>query len=85
MAKAAEAVAGQAVVMPPPPATPDHPSNSAALSMLELRRHLLRKAGALTVRARLVRQRGGDRKAARLAQESDLLLLMAKQMGDKIR
>lgn len=71
--------------MPSRPRTPDNASNSAALSLLELRRHLLRKAGTLTARSRVVRRLGGQRKAARLAQESDLLLLMAKQMGDKIR
>lgn len=70
--------------MPARPRIPDNPSSSAALSLLELRRHLLRKAGTLTARARVVRRLGGQRKAARLAQESDLLLLMAKQMGDKI-
>ena len=70
--------------MPDSPTSPDDPTGSAALSLLELRRHLLRKAGTLTARARAVRRRGGQRKAAKLALESDLLLLMAKQMRDKI-
>lgn len=62
--------------------TPDAPANSAALSLLELRRHLLRRAGELSARARGLRKKGASSSAARLAVESDRLLLVAKTMGD---
>ncbi len=62
---------------------PATPTNSAALSLLELRRHLLRRAGALTARARGLRQKGDAATAARLAQESERLLNVAHTMGQK--
>ena len=62
--------------------TSDTPANSAALSLLELRRHLLRRAGELSARARGLRKKGASHSAARLAVESDRLLLVAKTMGD---
>ena len=60
--------------------TADAPANSAALSLLELRRHLLRRAGELSARARGLRKKGATSSAARLAVESDRLLLVAKTM-----
>lgn len=62
--------------------TPDTPTNSAALSLLELRRHMLRRAGELSARARGLRKKGASSSAARLAVESDRLLLVARTMED---
>ncbi|HVM21542.1 MAG TPA: hypothetical protein VM307_16410 [Egibacteraceae bacterium] len=39
------------------PAAPDQPTNSAALSLVELQRQLLRRAGALHARAQQLRER----------------------------
>ena len=85
MAMGVRPSSGHPADMPSRPQIPDEVTSSAALSLRELQRHLLRKAGTLGARARVVRSRGAQRKAAKLSQESDLLLLMAKQMGDKIR
>ncbi|MGI8873328.1 MAG: hypothetical protein ACR2KP_03180 [Egibacteraceae bacterium] len=60
--------------------TPTSPS--AALSLLELRRHLLRRASALSVRAQRCRHRGDGAGAARLASEASRLARIAKRMGD---
>lgn len=61
---------------------PERPTNSAALSLLELRRQLLQQAGALSARARGLRGRGDKAAAQRMAQESRRLRLVAHEMGD---
>jgi hypothetical protein len=71
--------------MRPSRQTDDAASNSAALSLFELRRQLLRRAGALSARARGLRRKGDSMSAARIAVESDRLLLVAKTMGENAR
>jgi hypothetical protein len=63
--------------------TPTSPS--AALSLVDLRRHLLRQASTLSVRARTLRQRGDSVQAQRLAEESARLLRVAREMGQRDR
>ena len=65
------------------PPGPEQPANSAALSLLELRRHLLRRAGVLTARARDLRDKGAEVTAARVADESERLLSVARSMRDR--
>jgi hypothetical protein len=60
-------------------------SGSAALSLLDLRRHLLRRASALSVRAQRCRHRGDGAGAARLSSEASRLARIAKRMGDDSR
>lgn len=62
--------------------TSDATTNSAALSLLELRRSMLRRAGELSARARGLRKKGASSSAARLAVESDRLLLVARTMEE---
>jgi len=64
------------------PAGPDRPDSSAALSLLELRRHLLRRAGKLQARANDLHIKGANTIAARLRDESDRLRSMAQTMAD---
>lgn len=54
---------------------------SASLSLLELRRHLLRQAGTLAVRARRLRSNGDRLGAADVAAQSQRLRTTAKSMG----
>lgn len=64
------------------PLSPSDPTpTSATLSLLELRRHLLRRASVLGVRARALRARGDHAAAARLGQEAARILQIAKKMG----
>ena len=60
------------------PVPPNSPTNSAALSLLELRRHLLPRAGALSAKARDLRDRGAGRSAAKVAEESERLRDVAR-------
>ncbi len=62
---------------------PDAPDNSAQLSLFELRQEMVRRAGTLSARARGLRDRGATRSAARVAAESDRLVLVAKTMAEK--
>ena len=64
------------------PTAPDQPSSSAALSLLELRRHLLRRAGKLEARARGLREKGAATIAAQISSESDRLRDLARRMKD---
>jgi hypothetical protein len=54
---------------------------SGALSLVELRRHLLRRASALSVRARVCRSRGDVASAARMSEEAARLMRVARDMG----
>jgi hypothetical protein len=53
---------------------------SAALSLLELRRHLVRRAGELSGRARVLRARGDARGAAAAAEQAARLRTVARDM-----
>lgn len=64
---------------------PDRPSSSAALSLLELRRHLLRRAGTLEARARELQEKGAATIAAKMGSESDRLRDMARRMKESAR
>lgn len=64
---------------------PDRPSSSSALSLLELRRHLLRQAGTLEARARDLRQKGATTIAAHVNSESDRLRDVARRMKEAAR
>jgi hypothetical protein len=64
------------------PTPPDNPSSSAALSLLELRRHLLRRAGTLEARAQGLRDKGAERIAAQVSSESDRLRDVARRMKE---
>ena len=64
------------------PPRPERPTNTAALSLLELRRHLLKRAGALSARARGLREKGHSATAARMAEESQRLRAVAHEMGN---
>lgn len=55
-------------------------SASGMLSLVELRRHLLRRASTLSVRARTLRARGDVTGAARAAEEADRLMRVARNM-----
>ena len=59
------------------PAAPDQPTNSAALSLVELQRQLLRRAGALHARAQQLRERGETAAAQRISGESTRLRVIA--------
>jgi hypothetical protein len=60
----------------------EHPTpTTGGLSMTELRRHLLRQASTLAVRARTCRARGDGAGAARLAAEAARLMRVAREMG----
>lgn len=54
---------------------------SASLSLVELRRHLLRRAGALSVRSQRRRHRGDPATAQRLSAEARRLTRIAKDMA----
>jgi hypothetical protein len=58
---------------------------SALLSLVELRRHLLRQASTLSVRARRMRARGDVAGGARTAEEAGRLLAIAQDMGRRRR
>ena len=60
----------------------ERPTNTAALSLLELRRHLLKQAGMLAARARELREKGSNARAARMAEESARLRSVAHEMGN---
>jgi hypothetical protein len=62
---------------------PTPTSGSALLSLVELRRHLLRRASTLSVRARTLRARGDVAGASRAAEESARLLRVAREMGQR--
>ena len=66
-------------------ADPKPPADTAGLSLLEMRRHLLRRAGTLGAQAQDLRRHGAQRAAARVATESDRLLSLARRMGKKER
>lgn len=66
-------------------AEPTPTSGSALLSLLELRRHLLRRSSTLSVRARTLRARGDIAGASKAAEESARLLRIAREMGDTAR
>jgi hypothetical protein len=51
--------------------------------LYELRRHLIRKAGALSVKARAERIRGDRVTAARLLSQAERLRAVARQMSAK--
>jgi hypothetical protein len=53
---------------------------SAALSLLELRRHLIRRAGELSGRARVLRARGDAKGAAAAAEQAARLRMVARDM-----
>jgi hypothetical protein len=60
----------------------DEPTpTTGGLSRVELRRHLLRRASTLAVRAKSCRARGDVAKAARMQQEAHRLLRVARDMG----
>ena len=59
----------------------DPTPTTSGLSVIELRRHLLRRAGALSVRAQRHRHRGDSINAARMANEAARLARIAKEMG----
>ena len=65
--------------------TQESPTNSAALSLFELRRDLLRRSGELSARARGLKHKGADHSAARMAVESDRLLMIAQTMADNVK
>lgn len=60
---------------------PTPTSGSAALSLLDLRRHLLRRSSALSVRAKALRARGDVTGAARAAEDAKRLRRIAREMG----
>ena len=62
-------------------AATDPTPTTAGLSIIELRRHLLRRAGALSVRAQRQRHRGDSVNAARMANEAARLARIAKDMS----
>jgi hypothetical protein len=64
---------------------PTPTGGSAALSLVELRRHLIRRASALTVRARAHRLRGDRVAAARLEEQATRLREVAKDMRSQSR
>lgn len=64
---------------------PTPTSPSAALSLVDLRRHLLRRSSILGVRARNLRAHGDIVQAARLAEEAARLLRIAREMGQQAR
>jgi hypothetical protein len=53
---------------------------TAALSLRDLRRHLIQRSSALSVRARNLRARGDVKGASRAAAESARLLHIAREM-----
>lgn len=57
-------------------------SGSSALSLFELRRHLIKRASTLAVRARTLRGRGDIVGAGKAAQEAARLRAVARQMAD---
>lgn len=59
----------------------DPPLGTAALSLVELRRHLIRRAGTLHVRARALKVRGDIYSAARLEEQASRLREIARDMG----
>ena len=63
--------------------TPEAPDSTGALSLFELRRQMVKRAGALSARARGLQKRGARSTAARVAAESDRLVLVAKTMAEK--
>ena len=67
------------------PKPPDQPTSSAGLSLLELRRHLLRRAGELQARANGLRVKGASRIAAQVSSESDRLRDVARRMKESAR
>lgn len=64
---------------------PDATNDSATLSLFELRRQLLRRSATLSARARGLRERGASTSAARVAVESDRLLLVARTMAENAK
>jgi hypothetical protein len=61
---------------------PTPTSPSAALSLVDLRRHMLRRASILGSRARVLRARGDTAQANRLANESARIMRIAREMGE---
>lgn len=61
-------------------ATDDTTATSASLSLLELRRYLLRRAAALQARARDLKEKGNNLTAARMIGESERLRNAAQTM-----
>lgn len=59
----------------------DPTPSTGALSLVELRRYLLRRASELAVRARTCRARGDVNAAARMSAEAARLLRVAQDMG----
>ncbi len=64
---------------------PSPTPSTGALSLVELRRHLLRRATALSVRARIHRARGDIVSATRMSNEANRLLRVAREMGRSAR
>lgn len=64
---------------------PTPTSPSALLSLLDLRRHLLRRSSTLAVRAKALRARGDVAGAQRLALESQRPHRIAREMGQHER
>jgi hypothetical protein len=55
-------------------------TTTAGLSLVELRRHLIRRAGSMRVRARSLRARGDRVGALRLEEQSAQLIRVAREM-----
>lgn len=66
-------------------ADPTPTSGSALLSLVDLRRHLLRRSSALSVRAKTLRARGDVAGAARAAEDAHRLRRIAQDMGRSAR
>lgn len=64
---------------------PTPTSSSGALSLVDLRRQLLRRASELAVRAKACRARGEVHAAARMNAEAGRLLHVARDMGRRER
>jgi len=59
-------------------------TNSGMLSLLELRRHLLREASTLATQAERVRHRGETMRAGSLKRRSNGLLVAAQRIADRM-
>lgn len=62
------------------PGTSSTLTGSAALSLVELRRHLLRRAGELNAQSRQARTRGDGQMAARLGAQAAAIVRSAHRM-----
>jgi hypothetical protein len=66
-------------------ADPTPTSGSALLSLVDLRRQLLRRSSVLSVRAKMLRARGDIRGAHRAADDAARLKRIAREMGRATR